>query len=387
VNRGRCLCFGAVLIGIVWTSDLGGQTGTFVPVRFEQMNTLLAKYEAVDGMAVVEGDIVLGSVAEAEQEFRNFKGATNKNLTGLVRNGPEFRWPAFTIPYTIDPAIESDQRTEIREAIGVWNAALRPRLGRDAWITRTAETTFVTFTRHQAGDCRAEVGNRRRQQFVWLSPGCERGLIMHEMGHTMGLWHEQSRADRDRYVTIVWSNIQRDKLDNFDQRIDPRHDDQLGGMFSRTYDYDSIMHYGAYDFAINRNEPTILSPRPIGQRGGPSPLDLESVWVNQEGAGWGVRVCNGTRADAIHFEVGSIRGDTRMSRKWFKWIVGDRRDFPFPPALLYEHHIWLKADAEPDRQVNLCLVYNGVPKKSMTFDEEETADPNRGSEENDCLCR
>ena len=54
-----------------------------------------------------------------------------------------------------------------------------------------------------------------------------------------GFWHEQSRADRDDYVTINWDNIPKDKHHNF-LKYNYKETDDL----NRPYDYGSVMHYG-----------------------------------------------------------------------------------------------------------------------------------------------
>jgi uncharacterized repeat protein (TIGR01451 family) len=63
---------------------------------------------------------------------------------------------------------------------------------------------------------------------------------MHEMGHAMGLYHEQSRADRNTYVNYLEQNI--DKPNHLD--FDMIEDSAGSGL----YNYASIMEYGPFTF-------------------------------------------------------------------------------------------------------------------------------------------
>ena len=71
---------------------------------------------------------------------------------------------------------------------------------------------------------------------------------MHELMHAAGFWHEQSRADRDDYITINWKNIKDGMEYNF-LKYDLRKIDHLGAKYDTCY----VMHYGAYAFSKVRN--------------------------------------------------------------------------------------------------------------------------------------
>lgn len=58
--------------------------------------------------------------------------------------------------------------------------------------------------------------------------------------------------NRDDFVTIRWENIEAGKEGQFKKYI---NSEEI--LFNTTYDYNSIMHYGAYFFSKN-GRPTIV---------------------------------------------------------------------------------------------------------------------------------
>lgn len=244
-------------------------------------------YANMDGLAIFEGDIILGTVEEVEAALQAGADAVKMILDagGVVNDtGPVLqsigiteganrvnRWPDGRIPYQIASSLTSPSR--VTDAIAHWESRTRIR-----FVLRTAAnaTQFPDYVEFVGGSgCSSQVGRRGGRQIVTLGTSCSVGNAIHEIGHTIGLWHEQSREDRDTFVRIQWANITPGMEHNFDQHI--ADGDDLG-----PYDYGSIMHYPLTAFSRN-GLPTIVTLQTIppgvvvGQRTALSTGDVNGV--------------------------------------------------------------------------------------------------------------
>ncbi|KAL6743369.1 hypothetical protein Aduo_016414 [Ancylostoma duodenale] len=89
--------------------------------------------------------------------------------------------------------------------------------------------------------CWSMIGRNGGIQELSLGEGCDNvGTATHELGHALGFFHPMSRHDRDKFLTINIATVRPDFVDQFNKESSQRNHN-----YGMTYDFGSIMHYGA----------------------------------------------------------------------------------------------------------------------------------------------
>jgi len=171
------------------------------------------------------------------------------------------KWPGGVVHYTISSSFPSTTRATILEAMReIESNTKHGSTNCVQFVQRDHQTDYVSIQRNIG--CHSKIGRQEGAQELSLGSGCEgKGTMMHELTHALGFWHEQNRYDRDSHVIIHNSNIATEHQHDFTKRSTTEMT-----TLGTPYDFGSIMHYGAYTFAVDKSHPS-LSPR-SGQASG-----------------------------------------------------------------------------------------------------------------------
>ena len=91
-------------------------------------------------------------------------------------------------------------------------------------------------------------------QAISIGNNCDKfGIVVHELGHVVGFWHEHTRPDRDGYIDVIYANI----LDNQDYNFQKMPREEINSL-GEEYDFGSIMHYSRNTFSRGPFLDTIL---------------------------------------------------------------------------------------------------------------------------------
>ncbi|XP_004633295.1 astacin-like metalloendopeptidase [Octodon degus] len=218
------------------------------------INQGLIPEETPDGSFLVEGDIIRPSPFQLLAVTNN---KWPKSASGVVE-----------VPFLLSSKYDGPSRKVILEAFAEFEHFTCIR-----FVAYQGQKDFISII-PMAG-CFSGVGRSGGMQVVSLAPAClrrGRGIVLHELMHVLGFWHEHARADRDRYIRVNWHEILPGFEINF---VKSRSSNML-----TPYDYLSVMHYGRLAFS-RRGEPTIIplwAPSVhIGQRWNLSASDITRV--------------------------------------------------------------------------------------------------------------
>ena len=197
-----------ILIGLCWGSVAQAQ----------KVEAQAVKTDLTEGTVLI-GDLQVPARAASLAEF-----------TYTIK-----LWADGEVPFVFDANVAESRQNAMRAAMAEWEKVAGVHF-------RPAQDYDVNYVHIQNSDGNnSAIGMWGGKQIINIVSWDSKFIMAHELGHCLGLWHEQTRPDRDAYVEIIGQNIQAGKEHNFALN----NSAATYGL----YDFDSVMHYSKCTFS------------------------------------------------------------------------------------------------------------------------------------------
>jgi len=245
---------------------------------FFRRNKAMFAFILLTSFAIVDSHIIASKLLQDSDvplcdviSYR--RGSSHRSRRHVVADRT-LLWDEGVVPYEIDESLPHLAKFSVKYAINLIQSKTCIRF-------KQRESTDAHFVKITIGtSCWSYIGRRtipdKKFQEVSLGPNCfSKGIVLHEIMHLLGFYHEHTRFDRDKYINVLWDNIDPAYLDYF-RPVDP----SVSSYELGSYDYDSVMHYKKFAHSSN-GKPTMeakIDPgRFLGRQESLSDKDIEKI--------------------------------------------------------------------------------------------------------------